>query len=86
MQNEKTDALAAVRAEQQIRDLLLDHVLVDEDGAEFVAPDSAARAVVATYTSRFEHRDGLRRVVLTSGWEVDPAAVKVPAAPALAGA
>lgn len=74
-----TEALAAVRAEQIIRATLENRASRDEEDDEYIEPAVGARAVVDAHTVQFEHRDGLRRVVLASEWEVDPAVTKVPA-------
>lgn len=57
---EPTDHLAAIHAVGILRDL--PHV-----------GQRAAETIVDHHSVSFEHKDGLRRIVLTGGWEVDPA-------------
>lgn len=71
---EHTDPAAAHRAEQHIQDLMEDAIQRGTAGPELHV-EGAAVKVVDSFTAHFEHRDGLRRVVLTGEWEVDPAAV-----------
>lgn len=60
------DPLAAVHAERTITDLL--------DPYEDIDAEFAAKTITDATSAHFEHRDGLRRLVLTTEWEVDPAA------------
>ena len=78
--NDRTDPQAAHHTEHLIRDVLDRAEVVDPDTDEATLPlDYAAERVTGTFAARFEHRDGMRRVVLTGQWEVDPAAVTIPA-------
>lgn len=71
-----TDPSAAHHAERAIFDVLDRTEQFNAEDDEWQLPtDLAAREVVGQFTAHFEHRDGLRRVVLTGEWEVDPAAV-----------
>jgi hypothetical protein len=83
MQTERTDALAAIRTRLLVTDLLDNFEVADCDECGAVGLDSGLvnDALAGAFTARFEHRDNLRRVVLYSEWEVDPAAV-ASAAPA----
>lgn len=67
---ERTDPLAATVAENGIYDVLQRRVEDDKRRD----PRSTAQAVVDGFYATFEYRDGQRRVVLASPWEVDPAA------------
>lgn len=73
---ERTDPGAGHRAEAAVFDVLDRTEQFNAEDDEWQLPtDLAAREVVSQFTAHFEHRDGLRRVVLTGEWEVDPAAV-----------
>lgn len=61
---ETTDLLAVTVAENAICNLL--------DGLTDHSSRATARAVVGSGAAHFEYRDGLRRIVLTGPWEVDP--------------
>jgi len=60
------DPLAAVHAERTVFELLEPFEDID---AEF-----AAKTVADATEAHFEYRDGLRRLVLATEWEADPAA------------
>lgn len=77
--NDRTDPQAAHHAEHLIRDVLDRAEVVDSETDDATLPlDYAAEQVTGAFAARFECRDGLRRVVLTGQWEVDPAAVTIP--------
>lgn len=60
------DPLAAVHAERTIRDLL--------DRERHLTAETAADLITASVGAHFEYRSGQRRLVITTDWEVDPAA------------
>ncbi|MFI6238367.1 hypothetical protein ACIBEF_00645 [Micromonospora sp. NPDC050795] len=60
------DPLAAVHAERTVFELLEPFEDID---AKF-----AAKTVADATEAHFEYRDGLRRLVLATEWEADPAA------------
>lgn len=66
----RTDPMAATVAENAIYETLLRGV---EDRRSRDPRDEAV-AIVAGLSATFERANGLRRVVLVSAWEVDPAA------------
>ncbi|MEO3929268.1 hypothetical protein ABGB07_36265 [Micromonosporaceae bacterium B7E4] len=71
-----TDQGAAHHAELAIYDVLDRAEQFNAEDDEWQLPlDLAAKQVVCQFIAHWEHRDGLRRVVLTGGWEVDPNAV-----------
>jgi hypothetical protein len=71
---ERTDPAAAHRAEHHVQDLMEDAISRGVDGPSLHVEQAAVK-VVDSFTAHFERRDGLRRVVLTGEWEVDPAVV-----------
>jgi hypothetical protein len=71
MTTKTVDFGAAHRAQHIVADLL------DAQGLAQAGDSAVADAgrLVDEFEVHFEHRDGLRRVVLTGEWEVDPAVV-----------
>lgn len=63
-----SDPMARTVAENAIRETLQRRRDDQVDGG----PLATARAVVGQFQTHLEHRDGLRRVVLTGEWEVEP--------------
>lgn len=62
------DPMAATVAENALYNLLQRRV----DDRAGGSPRSDARAIVGEFDAHLEYRDGLRRVVLTGEWEVEP--------------
>ncbi|MBQ1064505.1 hypothetical protein [Micromonospora sp. C41] len=60
------DPMAAVHAERTVRELLEPYEEIDAD--------FAAKTLAEATEAHFEYRDGQRRLVLATAWEVDPAA------------
>lgn len=67
----ETDPMAAVRAAQILTELPEPATLSRRQADD----------LVRQFGVRFEHHDGLRRVALTSVWEVDPSGVRAPTEP-----
>lgn len=60
--NAPLDTMAAIAAESTVRHL--------------VNSISGATAVLDAFDAHYEYRDGVRRLVLTGRWEVNPSAVR----------